>query len=333
MNDCFCRAARADQLLLIVGFCALGYALYMRYLAIEQSTVGSPARPGSIPGSARAQDRHRLFQEFGLRHGRARRRGGSTCCGRRGAVCRRARRAGLGIVLYNVVLSALAIGVADPQPGAARARSQSKGQREQRRAEPQRLPVGEAFVDHDIGRRRASDGRRRLSATPRGPAAAARHAVQQKRHDRARSAARTENPDSADRTPDRARRQRQHRRAIMTPPSARRAARARDRRAGRAGARNRATRRRAAIAALRPAAPATATATRPASAASRRRRGFRPACSRRSSRSAIRRRQRIPATASQSATAAVVRAAASNAAANTSAANATPPVACQRQYG
>ncbi len=36
----FLPSARATNVLLIVGFCALGYALYMRYLAIEQSSVG-----------------------------------------------------------------------------------------------------------------------------------------------------------------------------------------------------------------------------------------------------------------------------------------------------
>ncbi|HEX3708636.1 MAG TPA: hypothetical protein VHV56_01980 [Pseudolabrys sp.] len=36
----FLPSARATNVLLIVGFCSLGYALYMRYLAIEQSTVG-----------------------------------------------------------------------------------------------------------------------------------------------------------------------------------------------------------------------------------------------------------------------------------------------------
>jgi hypothetical protein len=36
----FLPSARATNWLLIVGFCAMGYALYMRYLAIEQSTVG-----------------------------------------------------------------------------------------------------------------------------------------------------------------------------------------------------------------------------------------------------------------------------------------------------
>ena len=36
----FLPSARTTNVLLIVGFVSLGYALYMRYLAIEQSTVG-----------------------------------------------------------------------------------------------------------------------------------------------------------------------------------------------------------------------------------------------------------------------------------------------------
>jgi hypothetical protein len=36
----FLPSARATNWLLIVGFSAMGYALYMRYLAVEQSTVG-----------------------------------------------------------------------------------------------------------------------------------------------------------------------------------------------------------------------------------------------------------------------------------------------------
>jgi hypothetical protein len=36
----FLPSARATNYLLIVGFCSLGYALYIRYLAIEQSNVG-----------------------------------------------------------------------------------------------------------------------------------------------------------------------------------------------------------------------------------------------------------------------------------------------------
>jgi hypothetical protein len=42
----FLPSARATNLLLIVGFCAIGYALYMRYLAIEQSTVGLACAAG-----------------------------------------------------------------------------------------------------------------------------------------------------------------------------------------------------------------------------------------------------------------------------------------------
>lgn len=36
----FLPSARATNLLLIVGFSALGFALYMRYMAVENSTVG-----------------------------------------------------------------------------------------------------------------------------------------------------------------------------------------------------------------------------------------------------------------------------------------------------
>ena len=36
----FLPSARATNYLLIVGFASIGYALYLRYLAIEQSSVG-----------------------------------------------------------------------------------------------------------------------------------------------------------------------------------------------------------------------------------------------------------------------------------------------------
>ena len=42
----FLPGARATNGLLIVGFCALGYALYIRYLAIEQSSVGLACAAG-----------------------------------------------------------------------------------------------------------------------------------------------------------------------------------------------------------------------------------------------------------------------------------------------
>lgn len=42
----FLPSARATNWLLIVGFSSLGYALYMRYLAVEQSTVGLACQAG-----------------------------------------------------------------------------------------------------------------------------------------------------------------------------------------------------------------------------------------------------------------------------------------------
>src|SRR5262245_21716708 len=42
----FLPNARAMNLLLIVGFCSIGYALYMRYLAVEQSSVGLACQAG-----------------------------------------------------------------------------------------------------------------------------------------------------------------------------------------------------------------------------------------------------------------------------------------------
>src|ERR1700745_425000 len=42
----FLPSARQTNGLLIVGFCSIGYALYMRYLAVEQSSVGLPCQAG-----------------------------------------------------------------------------------------------------------------------------------------------------------------------------------------------------------------------------------------------------------------------------------------------
>ena len=42
----FLPSARATNCLLIVGFCSLGYAFYIRYLAIEQANVGLACAAG-----------------------------------------------------------------------------------------------------------------------------------------------------------------------------------------------------------------------------------------------------------------------------------------------
>jgi hypothetical protein len=42
----FLPSARETNWLLIIGFCSIGYALYMRYLAVEQSSVGLACQAG-----------------------------------------------------------------------------------------------------------------------------------------------------------------------------------------------------------------------------------------------------------------------------------------------
>ena len=42
----FLPNARATNWLLVIGFCSIGYALYMRYLAVEQSAVGLACQAG-----------------------------------------------------------------------------------------------------------------------------------------------------------------------------------------------------------------------------------------------------------------------------------------------
>jgi hypothetical protein len=42
----FLPSARQTNGLLIIGFCSIGYALYMRYLTVEQSSVGLACQAG-----------------------------------------------------------------------------------------------------------------------------------------------------------------------------------------------------------------------------------------------------------------------------------------------
>lgn len=45
-NRLFLPSARATNVLLVVGFGALGYALYVRYMGIEQSAIGLACNAG-----------------------------------------------------------------------------------------------------------------------------------------------------------------------------------------------------------------------------------------------------------------------------------------------
>ena len=106
----FLPSARQTNWLLIVGFLSVGYALYLRYLVIEQSTVGLACEGGlriwlcSTRRLAIALFTHSVFGWLALA----------------AAVLNLIRphlvllaigiaAAGFGIVLYNVALSAFAV--------------------------------------------------------------------------------------------------------------------------------------------------------------------------------------------------------------------------------
>lgn len=107
----FLPSARATNGLLIVGFCALGYALYLRYLVIELSSVGLACNAGLdtwLCFTRRIVTALFTHWVFGIAALIA-------------AVLNLLRpslaffavalaTAGFGIVLYNVALSALAVG-------------------------------------------------------------------------------------------------------------------------------------------------------------------------------------------------------------------------------
>ncbi len=108
----FLPSARATNILLTVGFGSLGYALYMRYFGIEQSTVGLACAAGLdtwLCASRRVAVA--LFDRsiFGivalaLAAINLMRPTLAIFAAALAAAC-------IGVVLYNVVLSSLAIGL------------------------------------------------------------------------------------------------------------------------------------------------------------------------------------------------------------------------------
>jgi hypothetical protein len=108
----FLPSARATNFLLIVGFCSLGYALYMRYLAVEQSTVGLACQAGLntwlcfTRGIVIALFTNSVFgiTALALAALNLLRPSLVVFAAALAAAC-------LGVVLYNVVLSALAAGL------------------------------------------------------------------------------------------------------------------------------------------------------------------------------------------------------------------------------
>jgi len=108
----FLPSARATNVLLVVGFSAVGYALYMRYLGIEQSSVGLACGAGLQTwlcwsrGIAIALFTHSVFGVAALLVAALNLLRPSLVLF---AVALAA--ACLGLVLYNTQLSALAVGL------------------------------------------------------------------------------------------------------------------------------------------------------------------------------------------------------------------------------
>jgi hypothetical protein len=121
----FLPSARQTNLLLVVGFSCLGYALYLRYLVIEQSTVGLACEAGlatwlcATRRVVLALFNHNVFGIVAL--------GAAALNFIRPSLVLfviALAAASFGIVLYNVALSSVAIALlilsfARPQPAEA----------------------------------------------------------------------------------------------------------------------------------------------------------------------------------------------------------------------
>lgn len=106
----FLPSPRATLWLMLIGFCSLGYALYLRYLAIEQSSVGLACDAGLATWLCAARKTATALFTYSVFGGIA----------LAAAVLHMLRpsivlfavalaAAGFGIVLYNVALSAFAV--------------------------------------------------------------------------------------------------------------------------------------------------------------------------------------------------------------------------------
>ena len=108
----FLPSARAVNGLLVIAFCSLGYAFYLRYLVIEMSSVGLACNAGLdtwLCATRRVVTVLFQYYVFGVAALIA-----ATLNLLRPSLAFFAAAlfaAGFGIVLYNIVLSALAVGL------------------------------------------------------------------------------------------------------------------------------------------------------------------------------------------------------------------------------
>jgi hypothetical protein len=108
----FLPSARATNVLLIVGFLSIGYALYLRYTALEQSSVGLACTAGldtwlcTTRRIMAALFQHSVFGIAALILAALNLLRPSLVL-----FALALAAAGFGIVLYNIALSALAVGL------------------------------------------------------------------------------------------------------------------------------------------------------------------------------------------------------------------------------
>lgn len=108
----FLPTARQVNLLLVIGFLSLGYALYLRYLVIEQSTVGLACDKGLQTWLCTSRKvaiglfTHSVFGWIALVTAML-----NLVRPQVVLFALSLAAAGFGIVLYNVGLSALAVGL------------------------------------------------------------------------------------------------------------------------------------------------------------------------------------------------------------------------------
>ena len=112
LSNLFLPSLRATNVLLVIGFCSLGYALYMRYTALEVSQVGLACAAGPdtwLCFSRRIVTVLHQYSVFGISAILV----AALNLLRPSLVLFAAALslACLGVVLYNVVLSSLAIGL------------------------------------------------------------------------------------------------------------------------------------------------------------------------------------------------------------------------------
>jgi hypothetical protein len=110
MTRTFRPSARQTNWLLVVGFAAVGYALYLRYLVVEQSTVGLACDAGLTTWLCKTRKavialfEHSVFGVVATGVAALNLIRPSIVLGGLALAA-----AGFGIVLYNVALSALAV--------------------------------------------------------------------------------------------------------------------------------------------------------------------------------------------------------------------------------